>query len=71
MTVGSQSPRTACVEIQMTDKVQAYLTRRVKQLISEGWEHNRIVQQLEAVAWLHAAAHPKTYIQNLIEEVSQ
>lgn len=30
------------------DKLELYLERRVKTLLAEGWEHWRIVQQLEA-----------------------
>jgi len=46
------------------DKMEIYLTRRVKKLLAEGWEHSRIVQQLEALS-------SKRKIQLLIEQVSK
>ena len=46
------------------DRMEAYLVRRVKQLLAEGWEHPRIVQQLEALGG-------KKQIRRLIEQVSK
>jgi hypothetical protein len=46
------------------DSMEAYLIRRVKRLLADGWEHSRIVQQLSAL-------DSKRKIEQLIQKVSQ
>ena len=46
------------------DTMDMYLEKRVKALLAEGWEHWRIVQQLQAYSG-------KKKIEKLIQQLSQ
>ena len=46
------------------DRAETYLVRRVRQLLADGWERSRIVQQLEAVGG-------RKKVEELIQKFSQ
>src|SRR5262245_14502135 len=58
------NPRRCGQRGLVMDKMDLYLTRRVKELLAAGWDRARIVQQLEALS-------TRKKIQELIQQISQ